>query len=51
MMEVSPSAPKSTTRRTRILKATISDNTQAAKNFAYFINDYFINAVLQVRKI
>jgi beta-glucosidase len=46
MMDVTPAAAKSTTRRRRLLKATISDNTQAAKNFAYFVNDYFINAVL-----
>jgi beta-glucosidase len=44
MMEVAPAA-KPTGRR-RILKTTIADNTQAAKNFAYFVNDYFINAVV-----
>jgi beta-glucosidase len=40
MMEVTSANPR------RILKTTITDNTQAAKNFAYFINDYFINAVV-----
>jgi beta-glucosidase len=45
MMEVAP-ATKPTGRRRIILKATITDNTQAAKNFAYFVNDYFINAVV-----
>ena len=43
MMEVAPAA-KPVTRR--ILKKTIVDHTEAAKNFAYFINDYFINAVV-----
>ena len=51
MMEVSPAAGKSTTRTNRrirrLLKTTIADSTEeAAKNFAYFINDYFINAVV-----
>jgi beta-glucosidase len=46
MMEVAPVATKPTTTRRRILKKIIADNTQAAKNFAYFINDYFINAVV-----
>jgi beta-glucosidase len=41
MMEVAPAA-----KPRRILKTTITDNTQAAKNLAYFINDYFINAVV-----
>jgi beta-glucosidase len=41
MMEVT-----SATNPRRILKTTITDNTQAAKNFAYFVNDYFINAVV-----
>jgi hypothetical protein len=40
MMEVTPAKP------TRILKITITDNIVAAKNFAYFINGYFINAVV-----
>jgi beta-glucosidase len=45
MMEVTPAAAKATIRR--LLKATIiADNTQAAKNFAYLVNDYFINAVV-----
>jgi beta-glucosidase len=43
MMEVAPAA-KPVTRR--ILKKTIVDHTEAAKNFAYFVNDYFINAVV-----
>jgi beta-glucosidase len=42
MMEVSPAAKP--TRR--LLKATITDNKKAAKNLAYFVNDYFINAVV-----
>ena len=38
---------ESTTRIRKLLKATITaDNTQAAKNLAYFVNDYFINAVV-----
>jgi beta-glucosidase/6-phospho-beta-glucosidase/beta-galactosidase len=46
MMEVAPAAAKPTTGR-RILKRIITDNnSEAAKNFAYFINDYFINAVI-----
>ena len=44
MMDVAPVAAKPTRRR--ILKKTIVDHTEAAKNFAYFINDYFINAVV-----
>jgi beta-glucosidase len=40
MMEVTSANPR------RILKTTITDNIQAAKNFAYFVNDYFINAVV-----
>lgn len=40
MLEVKPASP------TRLLGATIVDNIEAAKNFAYFINDYFINAVI-----
>lgn len=39
MMAVSPA------KTTKILGLTIKDNTEAAKNFDYFINDYFINAV------
>src|SRR5215211_629294 len=45
MMEVAPAAAKPKTRR--ILRQTIIDHTEAAaKNFAYFVNDYFINAVV-----
>jgi beta-glucosidase/6-phospho-beta-glucosidase/beta-galactosidase len=40
MMEVVPAAPS------KILGMTSKDNTEAAKNFAYFVNDYFINAVI-----
>lgn len=40
MMAVSPARP------TKIMGATIKDNTEAAKNFSYFVNDYFINAVV-----
>jgi beta-glucosidase/6-phospho-beta-glucosidase/beta-galactosidase len=40
MMAVSPA------KTTKILGVTIKDNTEAAKNFDYFINDYFINAVI-----
>jgi hypothetical protein len=32
-------------KTTKILGVTIKDNAEAAKNFDYFINDYFINAV------
>jgi beta-glucosidase len=39
MMAVSPAKP------TKILGVTIKDNAKAAKNFDYFINDYFVNAV------
>lgn len=39
MMAVSPA------KTTKILGLTIKNNTEAAKNFDYFINDYFINAV------
>jgi beta-glucosidase len=39
MMAVSPAKP------TKIIGVTIKDNAKAAKNFDYFINDYFINAV------
>jgi beta-glucosidase len=38
MVEVNPSKP--------LLKVTLTDNTEAAKNFAYFVNDYYINAVV-----
>jgi beta-glucosidase len=41
MMAVSPAKP------TKILGVTIKDNIEAAKNFDYFINDYFINAVVK----
>ena len=40
MMEVIPAEPR------KILGVTTKDNTDAARNFAYFINDYFINAVI-----
>jgi beta-glucosidase/6-phospho-beta-glucosidase/beta-galactosidase len=40
MMEVIPAKPSN------ILGMTTKDNTEAAKNFAYFVNDYFINAVI-----
>ena len=40
MLAVKPVKP------TRLLGATIVDHTEAVKNFAYFINDYFINAVI-----
>jgi beta-glucosidase/6-phospho-beta-glucosidase/beta-galactosidase len=40
MMEVVPAEPS------KILGMTTKDNTEAAKNFAYFVNDYFINAVI-----
>jgi beta-glucosidase/6-phospho-beta-glucosidase/beta-galactosidase len=40
MMAVSPAKP------TKIVGVTIKDNTEAAKNFDYFVNDYFINAVI-----
>ena len=40
MMEVVPAKPS------KILGMTTKDNTEAAKNFAYFVNDYFINAVI-----
>jgi beta-glucosidase len=39
MMAISPA------KTTKILGVTIKDNAEAAKNFDYFINDYFINAV------
>jgi beta-glucosidase len=40
MMEVIPAEPS------KILGMTTKDNTEAAENFAYFVNDYFINAVI-----
>jgi len=40
MMEVVPAQPS------KILGMTTRDNIEAAKNFAYFVNDYFINAVI-----
>jgi beta-glucosidase len=39
MLAVSPARP------TKIIGATLK-NTEAAKNFSYFVNDYFINAVV-----
>jgi beta-glucosidase len=39
MVAVSPARP-------RKLRTTINNNQEAAKNFDYFINDYFINAVV-----
>jgi beta-glucosidase len=40
MMEVVPTKPS------KILGIATKDNTEAAKNFSYFVNDYFINAVI-----
>lgn len=40
MMEVLPAEPS------KILGIVTKDNTEAAKNFSYFFNDYFINAVI-----
>jgi beta-glucosidase/6-phospho-beta-glucosidase/beta-galactosidase len=40
MMEVVPAEPS------KILGVATKDNAEAAKNFAYFVNDYFINAVI-----
>ncbi|MGB6532264.1 MAG: family 1 glycosylhydrolase [Candidatus Nitrosopolaris sp.] len=40
MVAVSPAEP------TKILGATLKDNIQAAANFDYFVNDYFINAII-----
>jgi beta-glucosidase len=40
MVAVSPAEP------IKILGATLNDNIQAAANFDYFVNDYFINAVI-----
>ena len=39
MMDVTPA------RSSKIMGMNMKDNTKAAKNFSYFINDYFINAV------
>jgi beta-glucosidase len=40
MMEVVPAKPS------KIIGIAMKDNTEAAKNFSYFFNDYFINAVI-----
>jgi beta-glucosidase len=40
MVAVSPATPN------KLLRTTINNNEEAAKNFDYFINDYFINAVV-----
>jgi beta-glucosidase len=40
MMEVIPA------EASKILGIAIKDNTEAAENFGYFVNDYFINAVI-----
>jgi beta-glucosidase/6-phospho-beta-glucosidase/beta-galactosidase len=40
MMEVVQAEPS------KILGVATKDNSEAAKNFAYFVNDYFINAVI-----
>ncbi|HZD34618.1 MAG TPA: family 1 glycosylhydrolase [Nitrososphaeraceae archaeon] len=40
MMEVIPA------ERRKIFGITMNDNIEAAKNFGYFVNDYFINAVI-----
>jgi hypothetical protein len=40
MMEVVPAKPN------KVLGIAIKDNNEAAKNFSYFVNDYFINAVI-----
>ena len=40
MLAVKPVKP------TRLLGATLVDHTEAVKNLAYFINDYFINAII-----
>jgi hypothetical protein len=39
MIAVSPARPSK-------LRTKVNDNMEAAKNFDYFINDYFINAVV-----
>src|SRR5215207_2620487 len=40
MMEVVP------VQSSKILGITTKDSSEAAKNFSYFVNDYFINAVV-----
>jgi beta-glucosidase len=40
MMEVVPA------KSSKILGISTKYNTEAAKNFSYFVNDYFINAVV-----
>jgi beta-glucosidase len=40
VMEVVPAEPS------KIFGITVKDNIEAAKNFSYFANDYFINAVI-----
>ena len=40
IMSISPASP------TKLLGTTMKKNREAAKNFDYFINDYFINAVV-----
>jgi beta-glucosidase len=40
MMEIVPA------EQSKIFGITVKDNTEAAKNFSYFANDYFINAVI-----
>jgi beta-glucosidase len=40
MVAVSPA------KASNLLRATINNDQEAAKNFDYFINDYFINAVV-----
>jgi beta-glucosidase/6-phospho-beta-glucosidase/beta-galactosidase len=40
MMEVIPAEPR------KIFGMATKDNIEAARNFAYFVNDYFVNAVI-----
>lgn len=40
MMAINPAEP------TKVFGVTIKDNAEAARNFAYFVNDYFLNAVV-----
>jgi beta-glucosidase len=40
MMAINPAEP------TKMFGITIKDNAEAAKNFTYFVNDYFLNAVV-----
>jgi hypothetical protein len=40
MLEVRAAEP------TKILGITIKDNIEAANNFRYFVNEYFLNAIL-----